>query len=162
MAVGRPRTVGLVTLGAAAVAGGGLPALFAEPGAIVDRLAVGLAIASYVVVAVIILLARPGHRVGRVMLAGGIAWGLGEALIVVGISGWPEDGPGGPGAEAAAIAAMAGIAVRGAGWLTLILGLPLIFPDGHTAWPGRRAPGRLAFSSIGCFVLATVVSPTPI
>jgi signal transduction histidine kinase len=38
----------------------------------------------------------------------------------------------------------------------------MIFPDGHTAWPTRRAPGRLASASVCCFVLGTVLSPTPL
>lgn len=160
MAVGSLRTVGLVILGVGAVAGGSLPVLLAGPGATVDTLAVALAIASYVVVAVIILVARPGHRVGRLMLAGGTAWGVGEALLALGIAGLPEDT--GASGGIAAIAAVAGTAVRGAGWLGLILGLPLIFPDGHTPWPGRRAPGRLALASVGSFVLGTVLSPIPL
>jgi signal transduction histidine kinase len=165
VAVGSLRTGGLVILGVGAVAGGSLPAVLAESGAMVDPLAVALAIASYVVVAVIILLARPGHRVGRLMLTGGAAWGLGEALLAVGIAGWPEPTLGTPPAQTATVAgvaAIAGIACRGAGWLTLILGLPLIFPDGQTAWPRRRAPGRLAVASVGSFVLGTVLSPTPL
>lgn len=171
MAVGSLRTVGLVILGVGAVAGGSLPAVLAESGAIVDALAVVLAITSYVVVAIIIIVARPGHRVGRLMLAGGTAWGVGEALLALGIAGWPELGAGTPGTPStpgtetvtvAGVAAIAGIACRGAGWLTLILGLPLVFPDGQTAWPTRRAPGRLAAASVGCFVLGTVLSPTPL
>lgn len=159
MAVGSSRTVGLVILGVGAVAGGSLPAALAGPGATLDRIAVALAIAGYVAVAVIIMVARPGHRVGRLMLAGGTAWGLGEALLAIGVAGWTGADPETP---ALAVSAVAGIAVRGAGWLALVLGLPLLFPDGSPAWPGRRAPERLALASVGSFVLGTVLSPTPL
>ena len=123
-----------------------------------DRLAILLVVLAYVAVAVVILGARPGNTVGRVMLAGGLAWGLGEGLLAVGVEGTStEAGP----AALSALLGVLGSAVRGLGWLLLTLLLALLFPDGRTAWPGRRWPLVVACVSIAAFTLASLITPVP-
>lgn len=131
-----------------------------EPGH-ADRLAILLVIVTYAVVAAVILLARPGNTIGSLMLWGALAWGLGEALLAVGVYG-ALTSPGAvrgsvPGAVAIGVV---GTSVRAVGWLVLALLVPLLFPDGRPAWPDRRMPVRLAVAAIGTFALAALVSPT--
>ena len=138
---------------------GALPILWARPGELADRVAVALVIAAYAATALVILLARPGNRVARLMLLGTIVWALGEVLLGWGVQGWARTDPV---AAGAAHAAVAGTALRGAGWLVLILGVPLIFPDGDTAWPGRRAPRVLLILSIAALALGCILAPYPL
>ena len=138
---------------------GAMPILWARPGELADRVAVALVIVAYAATALVILLARPGNRVARLMLLGTVAWALGEVLLGWGVQGWARTDPV---ATGAAHAAVAGTALRGAGWLVLILGVPLIFPDGDTAWPGRRAPRVLLILSIAALALGCIVAPYPL
>src|SRR6188508_2198338 len=138
---------------------GALPILWARPDELADRVAVALVIAAYAATALVILLARPGNRVARLMMLGTIAWALGEMLLGWGVQGWARTDPV---AAGAAQVAVAGTALRGAGWLVLILGVPLVFPDGDTAWPGRRAPRVLLVLSIAAFALGCIVAPYPL
>ncbi len=138
---------------------GALPILWARPGELADRVAVALVIAAYAATALVILLARPGNRVARLMLLGTIVWALGEVLLGWGVQGWARTDPV---AAGAALAAVAGTALRGAGWLVLILGVPLIFPDGDTAWPDRRSPRVLLILSIAALALGSILAPYPL
>src|SRR5690349_18724080 len=85
-----------------------------------DDLAIALVVATYAVVALTVELARPGHPVGRLMLGGSCAWGIGEALLAVGIAGHDASAA----STAYVLLAVIGSALRGLGWLVLILGLP--------------------------------------
>ena len=149
----------LVACATGAAVLGALPILWARPGELADRVAVALVIVAYAATALVILLARPGNRVARLMLLGTVAWALGEVLLGWGVQGWARTDPV---ATGAAHAAVAGTALRGAGWLVLILGVPLIFPDGDTAWPGRRAPRVLLILSIAALALGCIVAPYPL
>ena len=124
-----------------------------------DRLAILLVILTYAVVASVILIARPGNTIGRLLMAGALAWGVGEGLLAVGVHGALTE----PGSvpHAAAIGVV-GTSVRAAGWLTLALLVPILFPDGRSAWPEKRLPVLLAIGAIATFSLATLVSPTPL
>jgi two-component system, NarL family, sensor kinase len=153
------RLPALVACATGAAVAGALPILWARPGELADRVAVALVIAAYAATALVILLARPGNRVARLMLLGTGAWALGEMLLGWGVQGWARTDPV---AAGAAHAAVAGTALRGAGWLVLILGVPLIFPDGDTAWPGRRTPRVLLVLSVAAFALGCIVAPYPL
>ena len=153
------RVPALVACATSAGVLGALPILWARPDELPDRVAVALVIAAYAATALVILLARPGNRVARLMMLGTVVWAAGEALLGWGVQGWARTDPV---AAGAAQAAVAGTALRGAGWLVLILGVPLIFPDGDTAWPGRRAPRVLLILSITALMLGCVLAPYPL
>lgn len=145
--------VALTLMAAAlAVAGALVPPLLATAGRDdVDDAMIVLVVATYAVVGAVIELARPGHRVGRLMLGGAMAWGLGEALIALAVGGAAAS-------DALALAGVLGTALRGVGWLLLVVGLPLLFPDGR---PPRYA-ARLAGACVALLVLGSLLSPVPL
>ncbi len=137
------RIVGVVLAGLLGVAGALSVVLLARPpGTPVNELAILLMVATYATVAVIISLTRPDHPVGRLMLAGSCIWGLGEGSLALAVRALANGQ-----AETAGWLGVVGTTAWGLGWLMLILGLPLIFPDGRTPW-GRRAV-VLAVSAVG-------------
>ena len=147
-------TVGLLGAVAAVVVAAG-----ASDVAPADELAVLLAVTTYLAVSSIIDHAQPGHRVGRTMLLGATCWGAGEGLLALGLEGHLHDPGSIPGA---ALLGVVGTAVRGLGWLVLILVVPLVFPDGHLPWPGRKGPAGLVLLAITLFTAATLLAPTPL
>lgn len=149
----RPVRAALTSLGAAlTVACALVPALVGASGrGLFDDVAIVAVVASYALVGTVVVLARPGHGVGRLMLVGAAAWGAGEALIALAVR---TSGSG----EAAVLAGVAGTAVRGVGWVALVVGLPLLFPDGR---PPRRA-ARLSVLSVVLLVLGSVLAPVPL
>ena len=150
----------VLVAGVAAIAGAATAVVVAAgAGAAVDETAIALTVLTYTVVAVLIEHARPGHRVGRLMLFGATAWGVGEGMLALGIQGYLHDPGSVPAAE---LLAVLGTAVRGLGWLVLILVVPLVFPDGDLPWRGRHAPAVLVTTGIGAFVAASVLAPTPL
>ena len=87
----------------------------------------GAAIALSTGIGLMIAIARPGHAVGRVLLAGAATWGVGEGALALAVEGLLTA----PGSVTAATwLAVAGTLLRGVGWLLLVLALPVIFPDG--------------------------------
>lgn len=150
------RTTGVVVGALLGLAGGTTSVVLASgPGAAVNELAILLVLLAYALVTVIIGVARPGQPVGRLMLYGTCLWGVGEGLLALAVRAVEAD--------RAALAGWLGVlgSLRGLGWLMLVLGLPLIFPDGRTPWGGRR-PVVLAGLAIGLFVLASVLAPSPL
>jgi len=151
------RIVGVVLAGLLGVAGALTSVLLARgEGTPVNELAVLLVVTAYALVAITVSLARPGHPVGRLMVIGGCVWGVGEGLIALAVRAVAH----GQIASAEWFAVL-GTTARGLGWLMLILGLPLIFPDGRTPWGGRR-PLILAVSAIGVFSVASMLAPSPL
>ena len=147
--------VSTATLVAAlAVAGVVAAVVLTDSRSLADDLAIGLAVTTYALVGLAIELARPGHPVGRLVLAGSVAWGLGEGLLAVGIAGLAGD----PLDPAYALAGVVGSAARGLGWLLLVVALPLVFPDGDAPRRNRR----LAAAAVATFTVATLVAPVPL
>lgn len=138
-----------------AIAGAVVAAVVTGSRPIADDLAIGVVVTTYALVALVIELARPGHPVGRLMLAGATAWGIGEALLALGLAGFADASA----PAAYVVLGVVGSATRGFGWLLLILALPLVFPDGRA--PGR-GPVALVASCISAFTIATLVAPIPL
>lgn len=129
------------------------------PGVPVDELTVLLAVVTYAVVGCVVVRARPGNRVGRLLLLGAASWGAGEGALALGVLGEVYR----PGSvPAAALLAVLGIVVRGLAWLVLVLAVPLVFPDGRLPWEGRRLPVVVIGTAIGLFASASLLSPTPL
>ena len=150
MRVIRPCAATLVAVLAVAGAVTGVVATGSRDG--FDDLAITLGVATYAAVALLIELARPGQRVGRLMLGGAAAWGVGEGLLSLGIAGLD-------GGEAYVLLAVLGSALRGLGWLVLVLAVPLCFPDGRPPWAWA---GRLVTACIAAFTVAALVAPVPL
>jgi signal transduction histidine kinase len=149
------RVSSVLLLAAVAVGGALTPVLLASGRGTFDDLAVALVVTTYIVVAVVIEIARPGHPVGLLMLAGATAWGVGEALLAVAVRGLHHQ------ADAAAYVAtgVLGSAVRGGGWLVLVIALPLVFPDGRAPW---RSAVLLTAGCITAFTAASLLAPEPL
>ena len=116
---------------------------------------IALAVTAYAAVGLVVDLARPGHLVGRLMLLGAVTWGVGEALLGWGLAGLAD----GPTVSTNVLLGVLGTALRGLGWLVLVLALPLVFPDGRAPW---RGAGWLAGGCVAAFTLATLLPPVPL
>lgn len=145
----------VLLLAALAIAGALTPALLATGRGRFDDAAIALVVATYTVVAVVVELARPGHLVGRLMLVGATAWGVGEGLLALGLSGLANR----PGESSYVLLGVLGSGARGLGWLVLVVALPLAFPDGRMPW---RVATRLTSACIVAFTVATLLSPEPL
>ena len=120
-----------------------------------DDLAIAAVILTYTVVGVVLQVARPENRVARVMLAGAVAWGVGEGLLAWGLDGLSNS----PGSEAYALLAVIGTSARGIGWLLLVLVLPVVFPDGRAE---SRLAARLAVGCLLAFAAGSLLAPIPL
>jgi signal transduction histidine kinase len=121
--------------------------------------AVALAITASAGVGLVIALARPGHPVGRLMLGGASAWGLGEAGLAFAVLGLVTEPGSVPGA---AWLAILGTFIRGIGWLVLVLVVPLVFPDGHLPARPWRWSAPVAAAAVGGFAAATLLAEAPL
>lgn len=79
--------------------------------------------------------ARPANPVGWLMLAGGLAWSLGNAGVDAGYRGIVAASGAVPAASAWAVS---GSALRGVGWLVVTVAVAMLFPDGRVAGPRWR------------------------
>ncbi len=143
-------------LGGVAIAGASSSVLLARgTRSDLDDAAIVLVVLAYTLVALVIVLARPGHPVGRLMLAGASAWGAGEGLLAFGIRMLAET----PTSSAGALLGVLGSSLRGVGWLVLVVAIPLVFPEGRAIsvwWL------RLMQLCIGAFAIAALLSPVPL
>ena len=112
-----------------------------------------LAELTFVVTGVVITLARPGNRVGWVILGGGAAMALGDAGVDLSVWGIVNRPGAVPGAD---VFAIAGTLLRTVGWYVITLLLPTWFPTGHSL-PGRwRHLPRVVAATIVLGALGTV------
>jgi signal transduction histidine kinase len=121
-------------------------------------LALGLDIALYAVVGLLILWRHPQHLVGRLVLAAVAVWGAGEGLLDVAAADLQAT----QGSLALRLGATAGDMARGAGWLVLVLVLPLVFPDGRRTGPPwlRRTSWTASLTAVCGFTTAALLVPT--
>ena len=142
-------------LAALATTGAVVAAVAATGRPLADDLAIAVVVATYAAVGLAVEVARPGHPVGRLMLCGSLAWGVGEGLLAVAVTRVARE----PDAPAHVLLGVLGSASRGLGWLLLVLLLPLVFPDGRA--PGRRSTWLVA-GCVTAFTVGTLVAPVPL
>ena len=113
-------------------------------------------LAAIAVVGAVITLAVPGNRAGWLLLAAGAVMGVGTAFTEAGIHGVvtaPGSVPG------AAYLAAVGPGLQAAGLLIAVVGVPMVFPDGHLPGPRWRWLAWLAVAAVICLFLGNVLSP---
>jgi signal transduction histidine kinase len=145
-----------------ALAGGGVAAMLAAgraDGVPQAEVVVAVVLAVYAGVGLLIALARPRHPVGNLLLGGAATWAVGEAALGLAVQGLVTE----PGSVPAATwLAMVGTVLRGAGWLVLVLGVPLVFPDGHLPSAPWRWAAPVAGAALAGFAAATLLAPVPL
>jgi signal transduction histidine kinase len=118
------------------------------------RITDALVVTACCAVGALILTSRPRQPVGRALLVGGAAYGLGLLPVELLVTHLAAD----PGDSVARALLLVAFTVRGLGWLVLAVVLPLVFPGGAT---GRaRLWLRAAFLTLGLFVLGILLEPT--
>ncbi len=131
------------------------PLLLTRPADVAGAWAVAVSALAYLAIGALILWQHPRHRLGRALLAASVVWGVGEGVLAFGVRGLQHHPTTGAG-----LAAVVGGSLRALGWLTLVLVVPLLFPDGHRAGSSRvrRWAWRLAPATIAVFTVASVLS----
>ncbi len=112
-------------------------------------------VVAFAIVGAVIAGARPTNWVGRIMLLGATFWAVGSAgadLAVRGLVTAPGSVPG------VAAWAIVGSALRGAGWYLVVIGVAMVFPDGHLVSPRWRWLPRLLAVGIACTVLGVITA----
>jgi signal transduction histidine kinase len=119
-------------------------------------LSFALAVGAVAVVGAVVTLAAPGNRVGWLLLTAAAVMGAGAALTEAGVHGvvtTPGSVPG------AAYLAAIGPGLEAAGMLIAVVGVPVIFPDGHLPGPRWRWLAWVTAAAVGCLFLGNVLSP---
>jgi hypothetical protein len=142
----------------AAVAGGAVATAYARAGTAVfaNALSFAVAIAAVAVVGAVVTLAVPSNRVGWLQLAGAAAMGAGQACIEAGVHGLvtaPGSVPG------AAYLAAIGPGLEAAGMLVVVVGVPVVFPDGRLPGPRWRWLAWCGVAAVVCLFLGNLLSP---
>jgi signal transduction histidine kinase len=112
-------------------------------------------VVSFAVVGAVVASARPANRVGWLMLAGAALWAVGNAgtdLAYRGLVAAPGKVPG------ASAWAISGSALRAVGWVVVTIGIPLVFPTGHSAGRRWRWLGWVATVAAACLAAGTVTA----
>ncbi len=141
-----------------AVAGSAIAPAYDQAGTAVfaETLSFACAVSAVAVVGAVIALAVPGNRVGWLLLAAAAAMGAGVAFTEAGVHGLvtaPGSVPGAP------YLAALGPGLQAAGMLIAVVGVPVIFPDGHLPGPRWRWLAWSAAAAVTCLFLGNVVSP---
>jgi signal transduction histidine kinase len=141
-----------------AVAGSAVAAGYDRAGsaALGGTLSVALAIGATAVVGAIITFAVPGNRVGWLMLAAAVLMGVGGAFTEAGVHGVvaaPGSVPG------AGYLAATGPGLRAAGMLTVVVAVPVVFPDGRLPGPRWRWLAWCTVAAVACLFLGNVLGP---
>lgn len=99
----------------------------------VDAAATVGVVSTYLVIGAVVAAARPHNRLGPVLVLGALLWGLGDIAVELAHRA---------GADGGAVApwAVPGSALRALGWLLVVAGVPLLYPDGAITYRGRRWP----------------------
>ena len=126
-------------------------AVVAGGGAAVDTAFSSVVVTAFTVVGAVVVAARPGNRVGWLLLLGAVLWSVGNACADLAHLGLVAD----PGRIAAAGTFALLSALRAASWYVLTIGVLLVFPDGRVAGPRWRRLARLT----AAVVVAAVVGP---
>ena len=115
----------------------------------------GVVVVAFTAVGAVVAGARPGNRVGWLLLAGASLWAVGNAAVELAVHGIVTD----PGSVAGASGwAVAGSALRGAGWSVLVIGVPMLFPDGRLVGPRWRWVAWLLVANIAGTVLGALTA----
>ena len=141
-----------------AVAGAAIAPAYDRAGTPVfgQTLSFACAVSAVAVVGAVIILAVPGNRVGWLLLAAAAAMGVGVAFTEAGVHGVVTV----PGSvPAAAYLAAVGPGLQAAGMLIAVVGVPVIFPDGHVPGPRWRWLAWIAAAAVTCLFLGNVLSP---
>jgi signal transduction histidine kinase len=141
-----------------ALAGSAVAAAYDRPGTTIfaDTLSFGVVLAAIAVVGAIVTLAVPGNRTGWLLLTAAAVMGVGLAFTEAGIHAVvtaPGSVPG------AAYLVAIGPALQAAGMLTAVVGVPVVFPDGHLPGPRWRWLSWSAAAAVSCLFLGNVLSP---
>lgn len=133
--------LGLVAVGGSLSMLGVVTSLLLGPGgASAGSLLSVAVVAAFTMTGMVVVAARPGHRIGWLLLGGGTAWAVGNAGIDAASYGLDH----GWGDSWTSVLALTGGVVRDVGWYLVVLGLPIFFPTGRlfsSRW--RRLPGLL-------------------
>ncbi len=122
-----------------------------------DQVSSALAVAAFLIVGTVLGIARPANRVGWFMLVAAACWAFGDAAIELAVYG-VRTAPGS--IPAAAVYSVIGEATRALGWSIVVVGVAVVFPDGHLVSPRWRWLARLTVIATGLVVLAQFLSPT--
>ena len=122
------------------------------------RTADAVVVAGFVGAGAAVLTHRPGHRVGLLLWAGGVLWGVGSLPLELAVARLVED----PAQPTLALVAVLGLAVRGLGWMLVVVLLALHFPDGRLPSDRWRWALRLAVGAVVVFETAVLVAPVPL
>jgi len=146
----------LVVVGGVLSVLGAVTSLVLDPGGATPGSVLSVAvIAAFTVTGMVVVAARPRHRIGWLLLAGGTAWAVGNAGIDAASSGLEH----GWAASWISVLALTGGVVRDVGWYLVVLGFPIFFPTGQvfsSRW--RRLPGLLVVVTVAS-VVDTLTDP---
>ena len=117
------------------------------------QVAIAVVVSAYCLVGGVIVMARTGSRVGAAILVGAGLWAAGELALTLALTG---SGPLDPG-----VAAALGTALRGSGWLVLVLVVPAYFPDDAPPVRLRRLP-QVAWACAALSGLSNLLAPSPL
>ena len=149
---------GVCALATTAAAGAAVVASARGLAQVEARVADAVVVALFVVTGAVVLAARPGHRIGLLLWGGGALWGLASLPVELAVAALMRD----PDRPAVALAVVVAMAVRGAGWIAVVVGLPLLFPDGQLISPRWRPAAWLAVCSLAVFSVASLATPEPL
>src|ERR1700712_1909465 len=155
----RTRTVAGIAVAVLAALSGvsvSLTVAAGDGGALLPPALSALVVLAFAAVGAVVASARPANRIGWLLLTGSVLWALGNAgadAAYRGIVVAPGSLPG------TAIWAVGGSAVRGLAWWVLVLGVPVLFPDGRVSddrwrWLVRGLGVVLICSTVGAVFAA--------